>query len=87
MLQVKPAKQGLDSLGGHLLTARRVIIDHAEGQRHEEQPTVLQQKILEPQDQVNWKYGFMTSLETALCKCFGSEMVRLVTEHRLKQGF
>lgn len=46
VVQLQLGQQGLDGHGGHFLTASRVIVDHNQGQRGEEQAAVLQQQVL-----------------------------------------
>lgn len=46
VVQVQLGQQGLDSHGGHFLTAGRVIVEHDQGQRGEEQAVVLKQQPL-----------------------------------------
>lgn len=46
MVRVQLSQERLDGQGGHLLTTRRGIIDHDQGQGGEEEAAVLQQQIL-----------------------------------------
>lgn len=43
VVRAQPRQQGLDGDGSHLLAAGRVVIDHDQGERHEEELFVLRQ--------------------------------------------
>lgn len=46
VIQIQLGQQALDGHGGHFFTACRVVIDHNQGQRGEEEAAVLQQQGL-----------------------------------------